>query len=258
VLRWSTLAFVAIVGCDDGGDAPDAMPPADATAESDPASPEPPELPLLTPCPEGWPERERSDQTFCHPFIDSVPLCPAGQAHFPGEVACAPIGAPCPSGAPDPFPKDVPTTAVVYAWADAAPGGDGTRSAPFSSVGQALAAADRGATVVVGPGEYDVVLSPRNDVVVRGACVEQTRFAPTFGPGGAVVVVDGVQLTLRDLTIAATVGPAINARGAGAVVRLDGVSIDGAIDTGIAMIDGATLEATALAVRGARLGGRGF
>ena len=99
--------------------------------------PEPPALPVLTPCPEGWVEVPPEDEggvTTCDPWPDGNPVtlpvltpCPEGwrkvpvtksgdvmgcdpypkegahecasdEAHFPSEPGCSRIGTACPEG----------------------------------------------------------------------------------------------------------------------------------------------------------------
>src|SRR5688572_8766407 len=85
---------ILLAACGAGAETPDAGAP-------DAGFPVvPPEAPVafsLTPCAAGW--RELPDGT-CDPWpAGGAATCPAGEAHFPGEPGCAPVGAACPAGA---------------------------------------------------------------------------------------------------------------------------------------------------------------
>src|SRR5262245_57767813 len=100
--------------------------------------PMPPALPVLTPCPSGWRTVTTSTDVpvRCDPWPEGGrAICPQGQAHFPGEPSCADIGSACDPN--DLFAPDLPASGVFYVDSAAAPGGDGTRTAPFTRIADA-------------------------------------------------------------------------------------------------------------------------
>ncbi|MGF1465879.1 MAG: hypothetical protein ACFCGT_07070 [Sandaracinaceae bacterium] len=99
---------------------------------------------IAWPCPEGWREVTEGGVTTCDPYPEGGALeCPVGEAHFPGEAGCAPIGRACGDG---PFPgvEDLDAATLLYVRADAEPGGDGSEAAPFATLTDALKMRARG------------------------------------------------------------------------------------------------------------------
>lgn len=252
-------------GCGDDGGGPDAG-PIDASPDGmvDGGSlVAPPEIPwladgvppiMLTPCPAGWREVTDGHVTECDPYPAGGPdTCAAGEAHFPGEPGCRPIGDACPGGD---YATTLPATGpILYVKAGAAPGGDGSLASPFgllSDVGWSSLAA--GTTVALAAGDYEGTLPLRVGVGVVGACVERTRLTGLAVPVPAVVTVSntGDSAVLRNVAI--TNPPQFGIQVAsGRALTLSGVLIDGATTFGVLLSDTrTTLTATDLVVRGTR------
>lgn len=77
---------------------------------------------------------------------------------------------------------------VRYVVADAGPGGDGTAAAPFPTVAAALAAAESGWDVRVGPGDYDGGLDVSDPARHRGVWVRGCGPEPSVLHGSAYVL----------------------------------------------------------------------
>jgi hypothetical protein len=148
--------------------------------------------PVMT-CPSGW--RVVTDAAggadTCDPYPSDGPaMCSVGEAHFPGEPECRPIGHACPTGD---FPDDVPSTNVWYVRTGVS--GDGTRAHPFATLASAIAAASlTDGLVVVARGTYTFT-PPNVPVHIRGACVAGTTLN-----GFAQEITHA--LTLEDVTLA--------------------------------------------------------
>lgn len=219
----------------------------------------------LTPCPEGWREViEEGRLTTCDPYPEGGPSeCAFGQAHFPGEPGCRPIGDPCPAGEwPEGVPSDEATVVFVRAGAT---GGDGTRALPFGALSE-VPWSSRGAgwTIALAKGRYPGVLPLRAGVGVIGACVAETILTGSGSPASSVVTVTsaGEPAVVRNLAIvdAPQGGVSIESRRS---ISMLGVAIIRATDlavfatgagTGLSMTD-VVLEATRPSASGAH--GRG-
>ncbi len=247
---WVTLAFVSLgaMACGGEPDAPDAEADANADAEADAGtlSVTPPSIPFWTesedavfppfqqqPCRPGYRQIEEGEISLCEPWPETGREdCPLGFVHRPGEPGCAPIGRPCPAGE---LPEELPADAVVlYVDDGAAAGGDGSLSAPYAQIGDALSAAPSLATVAIAKGSYDEVIDVGDGVRVRGACAEQTVIAPTFGAAGVAVRLSA-NTSIEDLAIR-PVGVGIESSDDIAVVR--GVHVSGATSYGIDIASG--------------------
>lgn len=205
------------------------------------AEPEAPRIdalqgPQMTPCPDGWREVPPSESGLTAPYCDPLPsgsmICPADQAHLPGTAGCARVGSSCPAS--DPWAEDLPTDrTVVYA----APGGsgNGTRSNPYGSISEALAATPAGVVIALADGRFDETVRLDREVTLWGACTASTevtgivvsaqgvvlrnlRIGGGFDPG-VTMETDGASLSLRDVVVQ---------QGGGGGVVLDGqVSLSG-------------------------------
>lgn len=246
------MTVLVVAACSDGGgsgDRPDAGADAgpDAAAELEIAAPAAAALPDLLPCPEGWREvTVEDDPPTCEPWPeDGWQSCPAGQAHFPGEPGCEPLGAPCPAGD---WPEGLPAEDVLYVSTTGAKDGDGTLLSPFRSVGDALRsrAAVPGSTIALAKGSYAEVVAPRFRVTIAGACAAETRIeGADYGGQVLGVAVLRPGLVLRDLTLGATLYVSADAD-----AEVHGVAIEGASGVGVSL-EG-QLTATELMVRGTR------
>jgi hypothetical protein len=229
---------------------------ADETAESwTPEPPAPPAAIVLTPCPNGWREVsgvESGDPATCEPWPDGGPAdCPADQAHFPGEPGCSTIGTPCSPA--DDWATDLPTgRTVLYIRPGAAPGGTGTRIAPFATLAEARAAAFPGAVLALAKGRYDEELWVPRDVTVWGACVAETVLYRTTPSGSAGAVSAGATGSIvRNLSVGgARVGVRIDP---GRSLTLEDVLVADAETTGVLVTgEAARLAAHSLVVRDTR------
>jgi hypothetical protein len=249
----------AVTGC--GGGAPtDAGPDAGRADAGAVAAPDIPWLddgvppiaaPVLTPCPAGWREVPTDGITTCDPYpADGPAPCPAGQAHFPGEPGCAPIGRACPAGD---FAEGLPDDGTVRFVLAGASGGDGSRAAPFGRIADALAVATAGTTVALGRGRYPEVVTLRSGVTLAGACPEATVI--TFrgaDPRLAVVNATSSGVTMRDLSIDDSDRVGISVAGPSADLLLEGVVVRAATANGILADDSGRLRASGLRVHDTR------
>ncbi|MCZ7686330.1 MAG: hypothetical protein M5U28_49215 [Sandaracinaceae bacterium] len=212
-----------------------------------------PAPPSFTPCPTGWREVAPSDAegvTTCDPFLEAGALeCPDGEAHFPGEPGCAPIGAPCPAGE---WPEGLRPDATVLFVRPGAEGGTGTRDAPFGTVREAIAAAPDGATIALSRGLFTESVMVDRAVTVRGACARDTSI--TSPEIGVHLVAAGA--ALEDVSIRDT-GSAGLAVYYTPGARVAGVLVERANVEGVLVAE-ATLDARALVVRDTRPDGDGY
>jgi hypothetical protein len=106
----------------------------------------------------------------CMPILPDEP-CAAGMMALLGETTCH-LVAECPPG---PWPTELGPGVIVYVSATADPAvADGTMSAPFVSVVDAVAAAPDDATIAIAPGTYQgsVIIIDRA-LHLRGLCPSQ-------------------------------------------------------------------------------------
>jgi hypothetical protein len=175
-----------------------------------PAEPAPPELPLfpvMTPCPPGW--SESGTPVICEPWtIDDAPNCPPGQVRYPSHTACEGFGATCPSGQyAENFPAGRPLIHV----------------AAGESLSAALAGAPDHAVVLLERGNHPGAnLRIERPVSVIGACVETVLSADVTITSSAVelrdlgarsLAVDGGSARLSRVTFSGAAGPGLRIRG---------------------------------------------
>lgn len=220
----STLATCALFGCGEETVVEMDPPPASACAPDDfvaPIAPDLPELPsaVLAPrvssCPSGWRviEGDGVEPATCDPWPEGGRrACSPGDAHFPGESGCRPIGADCPcepgsSDCPDiVWPSEQPLSGtIIYVSPAAAPGGNGSNQRPFISLEDAVAGtADEDAAFVLSNGVFpvrDLVMTGRRSL--WGTCaaqtilraIEPTTRRPTVWVDGSGVEVRNLQIT---------------------------------------------------------------
>lgn len=204
---------------------------------------DPPEIPWLGhpektaewTCPEGWHRAVDGDVVTCEPYPAGGPLdCPDGEAHFPGEPACAPVGRPCTASE---LPSDdglPPERRRIHALRLFRPGGDGSATAPFDSLSRALDAATPGSVILLGAGVYSVDRPWPSGVWLRGRCAAGTSLVAAPGRGREAVVdlLGSRDVRLEDVTIAPEIEIAVRATSA-AELALDGVRIRGGRGSGI-------------------------
>jgi hypothetical protein len=269
------LIFVAVLAACSEEELP--LDPADAGAPDlgvdahaplviDPPAPViPPKDPEMTPCPENWAEVLvwRRDDTFikaCEPYPEGEERCPIGQAQFPGELECAPIGRPCPSGD---WPEDLGTNNILYV----RPGGtgpqSGTRAEPYRTIGAAIAARDLGAvTIALAKGTYTESIALQRNVTLSGACPAETVLALPLDGADDIVVgttsqytainnvrirsnrialwVSSGELDVRDVVIERARAEAIYVEGGGVVtggdVTITGVGLHAEYGTAVGIL----------------------
>jgi hypothetical protein len=269
VRRTVALALVLVVSpaCGDETSVPeDATTDADAPdggADGGVPAPVPPELPRLTPCPDGWRETNDGEVTTCEPWPEGgVEDCGVGEAHFPGESGCTSLGAACTG---DRYAADLPA-GTIYVDADATSGaGTGTRTDPFGSIADALAVVDSGGTVALSAGVFDeAVMVTAGSFAIVGTCVSETTLTyPSGGEFTSPLTVSGGTVTLRNLRITAA-SAGVVADGPTSDLTLEGVQIDDVALNGGYAGNGAHLTLRDAAVRDSRAGtdemntGRGF
>lgn len=204
----------------------------------------------LAPCPEGWrevPSAEPGGVTTCDPYPEGGPSeCPAGQAHFPGEPGCAPVGSPCPPGEWADGLADDGTVVFVRAGAT---GGDGTRAAPFGRIAEAMAAARDGTTIALAKGRYDQPVAMRLGVTLLGACAAETTLTANTD---AVVTARVPRTRVADVTIGPGGFVGVVVDGASAALELEGVVVENATALGVGVVAGATLAARTFVLKGTR------
>ncbi len=209
-------------------------------------------------CPDGFPKATlRDGAVVCSPFAgDADTRCPPGEARFPGERSCAPIGRACDA-------ERDPSALHVRSGDDAAGG--------FASLAEALDAAQPGDVIELGAGSHVAPARIDRAVEIRGACARETHLV-VLGPTsalevagevslsnldvvGALVVDSGARLSVRGASVRSEEGSAITLRpgselvGSRTVVRGEtAISAEGGAEL---QLDAASLEGgTALRVRG--------
>lgn len=218
-----------------------------------PAAPVAPEPPALGPCPAGWRvgAASGSEPETCEPWPEAgAATCASGEAQFPGDPACAPVGDPCPVGD---FPEDIAAGSdVLYVLAGAAPGGDGTLASPFSRIADATRVSRAGTIIAVGKGEYDEPVVLRTRFTLWGACAAQTRIASSVAATdvGTIDVV-GPDSAIRNVTVGGE-RPGIIVAPPTASVHIHGVVIAGALGAGLGIHSVGTSTVDGLLVRDTR------
>ncbi|RLB54190.1 MAG: hypothetical protein DRJ42_09800 [Deltaproteobacteria bacterium] len=215
----------------------------------------PPIAPVaLTPCPDGWREVTGGDAVECDPYPEGgAEDCGPGEAHFPGEPGCRPVGAACPAGD---YPATLPGTGpIVYVNASAATGGDGSMASPHAELSEVswdtLAA---GTTVALAKGTYGGRLLLGAGVSVIGACARETMVTGGASATEAAIVATtaGIDVAVTDVTFPDLPGPAVELSGR-AHLSLAGVIIDRARGLGVyAGGAGTQLALTDVVIRGTR------
>jgi hypothetical protein len=184
----------------------------------------------------------------CEPILPPG-SCPAGRMAVPGDAECRPV-MPC---APGKW-GDIPTNATTEHVDGAYTGGDsdGTATRPWTSIGDAVAAAAPDAIVAVAAGSYveDVVIDG-TPVVLWGVCPDEVAIVGTTAGLAAVVIVHADDTTLRGVAVT---GPNVGVAMSGAEnVLIDAVRVHDAGERGIHAEE--TLGATSFLVRGSLVEG---
>ena len=249
------LLLLLVSGCsDDPSAAPDASSSAADAGGPDaqivPVPPEPPAAPAvaemvtLEPCPAGWRAIPGggASATVCWPWpAESPNPCGDAEAHFPGEDACARVGAACPSGD---WPEGLPAGATVLHVREGAALGDGSPTSPLGTVSEALAVAAPGSIVAIARGTYDEALTVPAGVTLWGACAAGvTLTSSTMGP---TVRVGGADVVVRDVRITGSGNGVVVAAGGSCLLRDAIVTATG---IGILAAGGASMDASSVVVR---------
>jgi hypothetical protein len=254
------VVLVGLVGC--GGD--DAV-GADA-APTDAEMPDglvatAPDIPWLAdgvppiaiaPCPAGWREvDDGSGVTTCDAYPEGGALdCPDGEAHFPGEPGCAPVGSRCPTGD---FSESLPAdTRIVYVRPGATGGTGMTPSTPYGSVSDfSVGSLPIGAVVALSGGTHVGPVRLTRGVVLWGACAVETLVTtpePADFEGVITFVGSGAA---RDLAVRDSPRPGVWLADGGVEGTLDGVVVSDVENAGVIVGEG-RLVASTLVVRRTR------
>ncbi len=198
--------------------------------------PEPPEPPELR-CPQGWSVNTlRSEPTaiqICDPRTESSRLdCPNGSSRPLGASECVPVGRACPGTG-----RFAEGATGWFVDSTAAAGGDGSRAAPYRALGDALAVAAAGDTILLSVGDHDFAGAVSDLglvdrlVTIRGACAAQT----TLNVAAAIDASD-VYVAFEDVRIEAPDGLWSGSAGrleiTGADLRLGGATTPIAVTGG--------------------------
>jgi len=209
----------------------------------------PPEAPRFESCPAGW-RSEGTAPATCAPWpAGGMKSCGSDQAHFAGDADCARIGTACPAGDwPDTFPSARP---VLYVRAGAPAGGNGSRQAPYATLGEAWRSG-RAASHLVALSKGTHVTSDvlPAGAVVWGACVAQTTL--TSPPGammGAVVYSLDPGNEVHNLRVTGSVVGVAVWGGTGAELLLEDVLVERARAIGIWVRDAGRATLRGVAVR---------
>ncbi|MBW2526652.1 MAG: DUF1565 domain-containing protein [Deltaproteobacteria bacterium] len=221
-------------------------------------------------CGEGF---EPDGAMRCEPVLPAA-ACGPGEMAIPGETACREV-APCGAGPFGDIPVEPSSQHVDAAYSGGA--SDGSESAPWTTIGEAIIAAEDGAVVAIAAGSY------AEDVIVEGKSVSLWGVCPTeveivgsdaqlaavvirtgadgtelhglavTGAAGGVRVEGSSQVLLDQLWIHDTADRGVTLQSEGAPVQavVSNTLIDGATVLGV-QVAGADLELDRCAVRSTR------
>lgn len=157
-------------------------------------------VPVEWVCPAGWRKIVAGGVQTCDPYPEGGPLeCGAYQAHFPGDAGCRVVGSACPAGE---FAEGLPEGAVYVR-----PGstGNGSFEAPFGSIDQVpFEELAPGTVVALAKGRYVGAVEPVGDVILWGACPEETVLTASddvFRQGTLQLSTPGTSLTVKNLRV---------------------------------------------------------
>ena len=248
---WAFILALALwAGCgsdDDGGGAPDgAIDPDGGVVVMPPAPPAPV---ALTPCPTGWSESDRLGFPTCEPFPGgAVEDCPTGEAHFPGEAGCAPVGSACPAGD---FSDVLPTDRPVMHVLPGASGGDGSATRPYGALTEfSLGGLAAGTVIALGRGRHVAEARLTRGLSLWGSCPPETELVSSVpNELEGVVTVLGAGSEVRDLRVGPSPRPGIWMVGTGRSLFVGGVEIGEATGAGMVIADQSELTVESLVVR---------
>lgn len=195
--------------------------------------------PVEWPCPTGWRATSDDGTQGCEPYPPGGPeSCGPFEAHFPGTAGCARVGTPCPA---DGLPEGLPAQATVVYVRAGAQGGDGTRSRPYGSLDEGLAAARTPGTIVaLGRGTYSGEWSLTSEVTLWGACPDETTLSSVSRPadGEGIIDVRGVgRATIRNLSFRDALRPGVTVSGPTATATIASVVMDAVERVGLRVYD---------------------
>ncbi len=204
--------------------------------------------------PEGLPQFNR-----CEP--PPLPAdCPAGTYARLGSATCQPLGTACPSEA-DRWPDEATLRAhapaftgpIVYAAADAAADGAGTRQSPRPFGAAAIRAAQTG-LVALALGNYNTPVRLDRSVALVGACVAGTTLASDqpSDSAGVVDIASGAPVALANLTLTGERPGVTIAPGADAPHTLTALAIVGARTVGLLVNGAQAVTLAQLRIEGTR------
>ncbi|MBW2454319.1 MAG: DUF1565 domain-containing protein, partial [Deltaproteobacteria bacterium] len=118
----------------------------------------------------------------CQPVLPAEP-CPKGTVALPGETACHPLGD-CGAAPWGDLPVDGATQYVDAGYTGGS--SDGSAQAPWTTIGEAIAAAAPGALIAVAAGSYaENVMIASKSVRLWGRCAELVEVVGTSGASAA-------------------------------------------------------------------------
>ncbi|MBI2897994.1 MAG: right-handed parallel beta-helix repeat-containing protein [Deltaproteobacteria bacterium] len=214
-----------------------------------PTPPTPPDLPRITPCPDGWREKVDPDNVAlvtCDPWPEGGRQdCAEDEARFPGRPGCERIGPACPEGE---WPAELPEDArVLYVRAGEPEGGDGTRERPFGWIADAVAAASDGDVIALSKGLFDEEARIDRAVTLLGACVLETRIAPSVAGGEPAALTLRAAAAVRDLQVGGA-QRGVDVSRTGDAAELHSVLVRDATEVGVTVSFRGRLRATDLVV----------
>ncbi len=203
----------------------------------------------LTPCRSGWREVTIDGHVECDAYPEGGPRdCAEGEAHFPGEPDCRPVGDACPTGR---FADTLPSgAATIFVDPTAAAGGDGSMGAPFSSLSSVRwTSLSSGDVVALSKGSHEGTIPLRGGVTVIGACARDTILTGVDAPVPAVVLAasTGEPGTLRNVTIDAPRQAGVSTDGAHAIA-VEGVVVHGTTPFGVVSYSGGEMTLSDVAI----------
>ena len=216
-MRWSGLGVALVVGaCSSESDQP---PACDADEElvdgrcvSAGTCPQPGIEQLDGSCasvgvaPDGCAEGFSWSEGACLPVLPSEPCAPGSMA-IPGETACRPVME-CPSERWGGIEGG-----TTPQWVDASYVGDdsdGTQARPWTTIGDAVAAAETGSTIGVAAGTYVENVAIDDRVVLWGTCPAQVELVGvTTGNGAPALIITGSAASGAALTGLSVTGPSV-------------------------------------------------
>ncbi len=245
----SVLLVVALGACGDDGAPPEDAGPGDGGGDAsivvEPPAPPTDPAPPARGCPAGF---TATSDGVCDPWPDGPLDCEPHEIQVPGSATCERLGPACPAASE--WATDLPSSGTIrFVRAGAAAGGDGSRDAPFSTIGEAASLAGAGDVIAVTAGTYDEAVSLRGGVTLHGACAESTVIAPSFG-AVSTLTATGEGVVVKNLTLSGGGSGVALDRSTGA--RLENVLVLDNDDFAIRVLFGAALEADGLIVRGTR------